>query len=87
MKRISGTGVALITPFNEDKTIDYTSLDKLINKVIEGGIDFLVILAIYFFLCLYLSHVYVLPEYLKVVSLLEPDGQFFANTLSNRLGP
>ena len=31
MKRISGTGVALITPFNEDKTIDYTSLDKLIK--------------------------------------------------------
>jgi len=44
MKRISGTGVALITPFNEDKSIDYTSLDKLINKVIEGGIDFLVVL-------------------------------------------
>ena len=44
MKRISGTGVALITPFNEDKTIDYTSLDKLLNKVIEGGIDFLVVL-------------------------------------------
>ena len=44
MKRISGTGVALITPFNEDKTIDYTSLDRLINKVIEGGIDFLVVL-------------------------------------------
>ena len=44
MKRIFGTGVALITPFNEDKTIDYTSLEKLINKVILGGIDFLVVL-------------------------------------------
>jgi 4-hydroxy-tetrahydrodipicolinate synthase len=44
MKRIFGTGVALITPFNEDKTIDYSSLEKLINKVIEGGIDFLVVL-------------------------------------------
>jgi len=44
MKRIFGTGVALITPFNEDKSIDYNSLDKLINKVIEGGIDFLVVL-------------------------------------------
>ncbi len=44
MKRIFGAGVALITPFNEDKTIDYTSLEKLINKVIEGGIDFLVVL-------------------------------------------
>jgi len=44
MKRIFGTGVALITPFNEDKTIDYPSLEKLINKVIDGGIDFLVVL-------------------------------------------
>jgi len=44
MKRIFGTGVALITPFNEDKTIDYYSLEKLINKVIKGGIDFLVVL-------------------------------------------
>ena len=44
MKRIFGTGVALITPFNEDKNIDYTSLEKLINKIIEGGIDFLVVL-------------------------------------------
>lgn len=44
MKRIFGTGVALITPFNEDKTIDYTSLEKLINKVTEGGINFLVVL-------------------------------------------
>ena len=44
MKRIFGTGVALITPFNEDKTIDYSSLKKLINKVIKGGIDFLVVL-------------------------------------------
>ncbi len=44
MKRIFGTGVALITPFNEDKSIDFTSLDKLINKAIEGGIDFLVVL-------------------------------------------
>lgn len=44
MKKIFGTGVALITPFNEDKTIDYLSLEKLINKVIEGGIDFLVVL-------------------------------------------
>ena len=44
MKRIFGTGVALITPFNKDKTIDYPSLEKLINKVTEGGIDFLVVL-------------------------------------------
>jgi len=44
MKKIFGTGDALITPFNEDKTIDYSSLEKLINKVTEGGINFLVVL-------------------------------------------
>ena len=38
MKRISGTGVALITPFNEDKTIDYYSLEKLI-KVLTNPVD------------------------------------------------
>ncbi len=39
-----GTGVALITPFNEDLSIDFDSLDKLINHIISGGVDFLVAL-------------------------------------------
>ena len=44
MNRIVGTGVALITPFNEDGSIDYLSFEKLISKVISGGVDFLVVL-------------------------------------------
>jgi len=44
MKTISGTGVALITPFNEDKSIDYNSIDVLIERSIEKGIDFFVVL-------------------------------------------
>ena len=44
MSNITGTGVALITPFNNDSSIDYNSLQKLIEHVIEGGIDFLVLL-------------------------------------------
>ena len=40
MSNITGTGVALITPFNNDSSIDYNSLQKLIEHVIEGGIDF-----------------------------------------------
>ena len=44
MNKIKGTGVALITPFNEDFSIDYTSLEKLINHQIDGAIDYLVVM-------------------------------------------
>ena len=39
-----GTGIALITPFNEDKSIDFVALERIVNHVIEGGADFLVAL-------------------------------------------
>jgi 4-hydroxy-tetrahydrodipicolinate synthase len=44
INKINGTGVALVTPFNLDFSIDFISLSKLINYVIDGGVDFLVIL-------------------------------------------
>ena len=34
--------MALVTPFNEDKTIDFEALEKVINYTIDKGIDFLV---------------------------------------------
>ncbi|MDB4439008.1 4-hydroxy-tetrahydrodipicolinate synthase [bacterium] len=37
-----GTGVALITPFNKDLTIDFDAYRKIIEYVIEEDIDFLV---------------------------------------------
>ncbi|MDP4184063.1 MAG: 4-hydroxy-tetrahydrodipicolinate synthase [Bacteroidota bacterium] len=40
----SGAGVALVTPFNTDGTVDYTALEQLINYQIENGTDYLVIL-------------------------------------------
>ncbi len=40
----AGAGVALITPFNEDLSVDYNSLEKLIEDQIAGGIDYLVVL-------------------------------------------
>ncbi len=43
-KRITGTGVAIVTPFNEDKTIDFDALGNLVNYLIDNGIDFLVVL-------------------------------------------
>jgi 4-hydroxy-tetrahydrodipicolinate synthase len=39
-----GTGTAIITPFNEDTTIDYKSFEKLIDYQIENGIKALIIL-------------------------------------------
>ena len=44
MNKFSGTGVALITPFNNDMSIDFNSLEKLVEFVISGGVDFLVVL-------------------------------------------
>jgi 4-hydroxy-tetrahydrodipicolinate synthase len=43
-KNYSGLYTALITPFNEDKSVDYIALEKLINEQIEAGVDGLVIL-------------------------------------------
>ncbi len=43
-KNIKGTGVAIVTPFNEDKTIDFPALGNLVNYLIDNGIDFLVVL-------------------------------------------
>ena len=39
-----GTGIALITPFNEDYSVDTEALERIVNHVIEGGADFLVAL-------------------------------------------
>lgn len=41
---ILGMGVALITPFNHNKDIDYTALKRVINHVMDNGADFLVVL-------------------------------------------
>jgi len=39
---LRGTGVAMVTPFNEDRTIDYKGLSNLIEYLIDGGVEFLV---------------------------------------------
>jgi 4-hydroxy-tetrahydrodipicolinate synthase len=38
-----GAGVALVTPFNDDKSIDFDALRKLVRLQIEGKTDFLVV--------------------------------------------
>lgn len=44
MKELLGTGVALVTPFNEDKSVDYEGLKRLVNFQIDNGINYLVVL-------------------------------------------
>ena len=43
-QQLKGTGVALITPFQKNGKIDFSALEKLVNHVIKGGVDFLVAL-------------------------------------------
>ena len=40
-----GLGIALITPFNEDGSVDYASLRNLLDYQLKNGADFLCILA------------------------------------------
>ncbi len=44
MHRLKGVGVALVTPFNEDLSVDFESLSRLIEYNIENGTNYLVVL-------------------------------------------
>jgi 4-hydroxy-tetrahydrodipicolinate synthase len=44
MKSLTGTGVALITPFKKDLSVDTEALTRIVNYQVEGGIDYLVVL-------------------------------------------
>lgn len=41
---MKGTGVALVTPFHADYSIDFDSLAKIIEHCISGGLEYLVVL-------------------------------------------
>lgn len=41
---LTGTGIAIITPFLADGGIDFDGLEKLLNHSIEGGVDYIVAL-------------------------------------------
>ena len=43
MTKFIGTGVALITPFNADLSIDFDALERLVEYNIANGTDYLVI--------------------------------------------
>jgi 4-hydroxy-tetrahydrodipicolinate synthase len=44
IQTLSGTGVALITPFSKDFSVDYEALETVIEYVISGGVNYVVTL-------------------------------------------
>ncbi len=42
--KFKGTGIALVTPFHKDLSIDFESLRKLVEYCISGGVDYLVVM-------------------------------------------
>lgn len=43
-KQINGIGVALVTPFKSDFSIDFKALEAITRNVVQGGVDFIVAL-------------------------------------------
>ena len=41
-EQLKGTGVAIVTPFNEDESVDFAALGKLIDFIISNGIEYVV---------------------------------------------
>ncbi|GEL11245.1 4-hydroxy-tetrahydrodipicolinate synthase [Flavobacterium glycines] len=44
MQSLIGTGVALVTPFKQDFSIDTDALKRIVNFSVDGGVEYLVIL-------------------------------------------
>jgi 4-hydroxy-tetrahydrodipicolinate synthase len=44
MQKFIGTGVALVTPFKNDFSVDVEALTRIVNYVIDGGVEYLVVL-------------------------------------------
>jgi len=42
--QLRGIGAALVTPFEKNEKVDYAALEKLVEHVIRGGVDFVVAL-------------------------------------------
>jgi len=39
-----GTGVAIVTPFTKSGNVDFKALEKLVNYIIKGGVEYVVVL-------------------------------------------
>ena len=44
MKKFRGTGVAIVTPFKNDSSLDFAALGRVVNHVISGGVNYIVVM-------------------------------------------
>jgi len=44
MEKLKGTGVAMVTPFNSDNSINFSQLERLTDHLVAGGVEYLVVL-------------------------------------------
>jgi 4-hydroxy-tetrahydrodipicolinate synthase len=42
--KITGTGIAIVTPFRKDGSVDFKALEKLVNFLVDGGVNYIVVL-------------------------------------------
>lgn len=43
-EKLSGTGVAVVTPFTSNGQVDFPSLEKLLDFLVSGGVDYVVMM-------------------------------------------
>lgn len=41
---LTGTGVAIVTPFKKDGSVDFNALKKLVNHLVDGKVEYLVVM-------------------------------------------
>jgi 4-hydroxy-tetrahydrodipicolinate synthase len=44
IKKFKGTGVAIVTPFKNDSSIDFAALGRIVNHTINGGVNYIVVM-------------------------------------------
>lgn len=44
MEQLIGTGVALVTPFSQDGSVDVKALESIVEHCVQGGIDYMAVL-------------------------------------------
>jgi 4-hydroxy-tetrahydrodipicolinate synthase len=44
INKLTGTGVAIVTPFKKNQDVDFDALDRMINFIIDNGVEYIVTL-------------------------------------------
>jgi len=44
MKKFKGTGVAVVTPFKNDSSIDFAAMGRIVEHIVTGGVNYIVLM-------------------------------------------